>query len=234
MIRCRIRTLVTLCAACLLLSCNGIGQVNEYGLLVVESPEDYKQLISKNPNQELVNLRTKIPDADFDIRYATADNFTGQVVYPAPEAYLCKPAADSLRKVQVYLAEKGLGLKILDAYRPYQATIRFFEIVQNPDFAASPKTGSRHNRGCAVDVSLIRLEDRAELQMPTEFDNFSARAASDFMDLPEQAIINRRVLKEAMETFGFLQLSSEWWHFDFSGWEDYAVLDISFEALPAQ
>ena len=214
-----------------LTGCSGIGQVNEHGLLVVDEVADYQQLVKKIPNQELVNLKKLLPKADFDIRYATANNFTGEVVYTAPEAFLCKPAADSLVQVQHFLATQGLSLKILDAYRPYQATIKFFEIVQNPDYAASPTTGSRHNRGCAVDVSLVYLANGQELQMPTEFDNFTEKAGATFMDLPEEAIQNRMTLTKAMEKFGFKQIPSEWWHFDFSGWEDYAVLDIPFEKL---
>jgi len=215
-------------------SCSESGQVNEYGLLVVSSPKAYTKLIKKNPDQELVNLKPLLTNAQFDIRYATSNNFTGEVVYESPGAYLCKPAADSLQKVLEYLSESELGLKVFDAYRPYQATLKFWEIVKNPAYAAAPETGSRHNRGCAIDVTLFRLSDSMELDMPTAFDDFSVKASSDYMDIPEKTIKNRLALKTAMESFGFHQLSSEWWHFDFTGWENYAVLDIPFEDLPGK
>ncbi|MCK5821461.1 MAG: M15 family metallopeptidase [Bacteroidales bacterium] len=215
-------------------SCSETQQVNEYGLIVISSPEAYAKLVKKNPDQELVNLRPFLLNTQFDIRYATSNNFTGEVVYESSGAYLCKAAADSLHKVVDYLFGRDLGLKIFDAYRPYQATLKFWEIVKDPAYAAAPETGSRHNRGCAIDVTLITLADSIELDMPTAFDDFTVKAASDYMEIPDHIIKNRLALKTAMELFGFSQLSSEWWHFDFTGWENYPVLDISFEDLPVQ
>lgn len=215
-------------------SCSEPGQINEYGLTVISSPKAYAKLVKKNPEQELVNLRPLLLNVQFDIRYATSNNFTGEVVYESAGAYLCKPAADSLQRVIDYLTDGGLGLKVFDAYRPYQATLKFWEIVRNPDYAAAPETGSRHNRGCAIDVTLISLSDSTELDMPTVFDDFTVKAASDYMEIPDQTIRNRLALKTAMELFGFSQLSSEWWHFDFTGWENFAVLDIPFKDLPTQ
>ncbi len=215
-------------------SCQSAGQVNEYGLRVVSSPEEYSRLIEKNPDRKLVNLKGLLETSVFDIRYATTNNFTGKIVYKSPEAFLCAPAASSLKEVENYLKDFGVGLKILDAYRPYEATLKFWEIVRNPDYAAAPETGSRHNRGCAVDLTLILLKDKTELEMPTQFDDFSERAGSAYMDLPQAAIENRALLKRAMEKFGFKQLTSEWWHFDYAGYSAYPVLDIPFDKLPAK
>lgn len=211
-----------------------VGSVNDYGLRVVSDPDEYATLVKGNPDLELINLRSILSRAVFDIRYATENNFTGKVVYAAPEAFLCKPAAQALLLAEEDLAEQGLGLKILDAFRPYQATIKFWKIVQNADYAADPRKGSRHNRGCAVDLTLISLANFTELQMPTEFDDFSHEAAADYADLPQIVIKNRLVLKTALEKYGFSQLSSEWWHFDFKGWNAYPVLDIPFDRLPTQ
>lgn len=210
------------------------GELNAYGLRVVNEAAKYRELVAQNPNMELVDLRTLLKNSIFDIRYASENNFTGKIVYPSAGAYLCKPAAEALILAEADLAGLGIGLKILDAYRPYQATIKFWEIVQNPDYVADPKLGSRHNRGCAVDVSLILLADSLELEMPTPFDDFTKKAASDFPDLSPQVLKNRLLLKTTLEKYGFSQLSSEWWHFDYKSWKAYPVLDIPFDLLPAQ
>jgi len=208
-----------------------VGEVNEYGLIVVSSPSEYAKIVKQNPDRELVNLKTLLSRAVFDIRYATSNNFTGRVVYKSPEAFLCSPAAISLKKVEDELAKLGVGLKVFDAYRPYQATLKFWEIVKDPNYAAAPERGSRHNRGCAVDVTLILLDTKKELEMPTPFDDFTKKAGSAYMDLPQAAIENRALLKRAMEKYGFKQLSSEWWHFDYQGYSAYPVLDIPFESF---
>lgn len=206
-----------------------VGQVNEYGLRVISSPQEYAKIVKQNPDRELVNLKTLLTYAIFDIRYATTNNFTGKVVYKSPEAFLCAPAAASLKKVEDDLAKLGVGLKVFDAYRPYQATLKFWEIVKDSNYAAAPETGSRHNRGCAVDVTLFLIDSKKELEMPTPFDDFTKKAGSNYMNLPQATIENRALLKKAMEKHGFKQLSSEWWHFDYKGYSAYPVLDIPFE-----
>ena len=206
-----------------------VGQVNKYGLRVVSSPDEYAEIVKENPDRELVNLKTLLSKAVFDIRYATTNNFTGKVVYKSPEAFLSAPAASSLKKVENDLAKLGVALKVFDGYRPYQATLKFWEIVKDPNYAATPEKGSRHNRGCAVDVTLILLESQKELEMPTAFDDFTKKAGSGYMDLSQAVIENRDLLKKAMEKHGFKQLSSEWWHFDYKGYSAYPVLDIPFE-----
>jgi D-alanyl-D-alanine dipeptidase len=136
-----------------------------------------------------------------------------------------------LRNAQEDLAEKGLGLVIYDAYRPYSATIQFFETYADSTFVAHPSKGSRHNRGCAVDVTLIDIETRTYLEMPTPFDDFSERAHPDFPNLTAEVLANRNLLRQVMEKNGFTVYPAEWWHFDFIGWEDFPLMDIPFEAL---
>src|SRR5690606_7723008 len=109
------------------------------------------------------------------------------------------------------LAAEGLALKVFDAYRPYQVTVRMWERIGNPDYVADPAKGSRHNRGCAVDLTLIRRADGSELEMPTGYDDFSDRAHHDFMDLPADVLANRERLREVMEQVGFEPLPTEWW-----------------------
>lgn len=204
---------------------------NPYNLLLVNSVEAYKTQVAENPEMELVDLEIEIKNVVLDIRYATGNNFTKEVIYQSPKAYARKPVAAALKLVQDSLASINIGLKVFDAYRPYAATLKFYEVYPDPDFVASPKTGSRHNRGCAVDVSLVNLSTGQELEMPTAFDDFSEKAHSNYTDLPEAALQNRTILIGVMSHYGFSGISSEWWHFDYNGWEDFPLMDLSFEEL---
>jgi D-alanyl-D-alanine dipeptidase len=180
--------------------------------------------------EQLVDLETLgIP---LDIRYATPDNFMKQTLYPVAKAYLRAPAAQALANVQRDLATRGLGIKVFDAYRPYRVTVAMWEPIKNPDYVADPAKGSRHNRGAAVDLTLIDLKTGAELPMPTAYDDFTPRAAHAFEDLPADARANRALLREMMEKHGFDPLPSEWWHYDFRGWERFDLLDVPLTALP--
>ena len=161
---------------------------NPYGLEIVTNMADYQKSISSNPANRLVDLEKAIPGIVLDIRYATSNNFTHQTIYPAPKAFLRKPVTEALVKVQQELMGKGIGLKIYDAYRPYTVTVKFFEVYPDTTFVASPKTGSRHNRGCAVDLTLIDLKSRNELEMPTAFDDFTEKAMHTYMNLSSRAL----------------------------------------------
>ena len=185
-------------------------------------------------NQKLVDLEKKIPNVVLDIKYATEDNFTHKVVYPAAKAYLVKEAAQALCKVQEELNEEGLGLKVFDGYRPLSVQVKFWQLVPDERYVADPKKGSRHNRGCAVDCTLICLKDGKELEMPTPFDDFTEKAHRDYMNISENVKSNRDKLEEIMKKNGFIGLPTEWWHFDYQGWENYALLDKTFDELEAQ
>ncbi len=200
-------------------------------LYVVDTIDEYILQVTANPDMRLVDVEKHIPGVLLDIRYATADNFTGEVIYTEPKAYLRKPVADALKAVQDSLAHYGLGLLVYDAYRPYAATVRFFEVYPDPDFVADPKYGSRHNRGCAVDVTLIDLETGEEIPMPTDYDEFTERAHPEYMDFPDEVIVNRTFLFDLMAHHGFTHYPTEWWHFDYDGWEAYPLMDLSFEDL---
>jgi len=205
--------------------------VNQYGLPVVSDRALYSELVAQDSSKILVNLKTYIPDIRLDIRYATADNFMGKPLYPSATAYLRKPAARALKAVQDDLRSRGLGLLIFDAYRPYSITLKMWEPYKDPDYVASPKTGSRHNRGCAVDLSLIDLKIGQPLPMPTPYDDFTEKAHHDYDDLSENVLRNRALLQLVMIKHGFLPLSTEWWHYDFQDWKKYEVLDIPFSDL---
>jgi len=205
---------------------------NPYHLPMVSDLETYHRMCTADSNQCLVDLEEYIPGIILDIRYATDENFTGEVIYPSARAFVRLPVAKALKRVQADLNRRNLGLKIYDAYRPYAATLKFWDVIGDTLFVAAPWKGSRHNRGCAVDVTLIDLNSGDELEMPTPFDDFSPQAASDYQNLPAAALENRDSMIEVMSKFGFIVMDSEWWHFDFKEWERFGLLDIPFEALP--
>ncbi len=173
----------------------------------------------------LVDLASLDTTLRFDIRYATADNFTGAAVYPAARALLRHEAAVALIAVQQELRAEGLGLLIWDAYRPLSVQGIFWSLVPDERYVADPAKGSRHNRGAAVDLTLCDLEGRP-LPMPTAFDDFSERAHRDARDWTEEQRRNSERLQSAMERHGFTGLPTEWWHYDLSGWQRYGVLDM--------
>jgi D-alanyl-D-alanine dipeptidase len=192
---------------------------------VVRSVAEYDRLVAAAPDKRLVEI-TDIPR---DVRYATTNNFMHATLYPVSRVLLRRPAAIALHEIEQELAREGLGLKIFDGYRPYRITVRMWKAIHNPDFVADPAKGSRHNRGAAVDLTLIDLRTGSELPMPTGYDDFTARARQDFNDLPAEAIANRARLREVMTRHGFEPLPSEWWHFDFHGWEAFELLDLPLE-----
>jgi len=207
---------------------------NPYGLDIISDVKEYSDMVKKDSMMKLVDVEEYVNDVALDIRYATTDNFTGEVIYNQPRAFVRLPVARALAGVQLSLNKMGLGLKIYDAYRPYQATLKFYEIYGDTMFVAAPWKGSRHNRGCAVDVSLIDLETGLELEMPTLFDDFSAKAHAYSTDINETARENRDLLIKTMTENGFTVYPYEWWHYDFTGWENFELMDIPFYELDNQ
>jgi D-alanyl-D-alanine dipeptidase len=203
----------------------------KYGLKTISTIKAYDSLRSLDPDQELVNLSRFIPDIRLDIRYATRNNIMKRPVYRTSAAFMRLPAARALKAIQEELHLKGLGLKIYDGYRPYAVTVKFYEKFHDSVFVASPYTGSRHNRGCAVDLTLVDLTSGRELRMPTSYDSFTKEAHTNFAVSDPVVLKNRKLLKSLMTIHGFLLYPDEWWHFDFDGWKKYPVTDISFEML---
>ncbi len=203
---------------------------NKYGLTPMKMAE-YSQSIKTNPENELINLAEFIPGIVLEIGYATTKNFTGKKIYTMARAYARKPVAEALKKIQANLMKQGLELKIFDGYRPYSATVMFYETYHDTTYVASPYKGSRHNRGCALDLTLIDSNTGKELQMPTEWDSFKKEAWPTTPVADPIIRKNRKTLIDAMEKHGFKVNASEWWHFDFVGWQKYAVMDIDFEEL---
>lgn len=216
----------------LLLCFSAVAQY-KYGLTPMRY-EAYAESLKAHPEKELIDLEDYITDLVLDIRYATTNNFTGEQIYDRARAYARKPVADALKQVQGELKARGLGIKIFDAYRPYRATVKFYEVYRDTTYVASPYRGSRHNRGCALDLTIINLKTRAELKMPTGYDAFSRNAWPSTRVADPEVRRNRQLLIEVMEKYGFRVNSSEWWHFDFRGWKHFEVLDIDFGELEAR
>ena len=183
-----------------------------------------------NKIPEFVDIQKMNPSIILDIRYATNNNFLHRPVYKQARCFLVKEAAFKLNEVQKELQTLGLGLKIFDGYRPLSVQKKMWKIMPDARYVANPAKGSRHNRGCAVDLTLVDSTGH-ELPMPTEFDNFTKRAHHNYMKLPANIRLNRWILKTVMEKHGFKPISSEWWHYDMVGWKKYPVMDFSFSQI---
>jgi zinc D-Ala-D-Ala dipeptidase len=191
----------------------------------------YRNSLASKPQNELINLETYIPGVVLDIRYATDNNFTKEKIYNLARAYARKPVAEALKKAQDDFKKLGLGIKIFDAYRPYAATVKFYEVYGDTTYVASPYRGSRHNRGCAIDMTIYDLKTGEDLPMPTEYDSFRKEAWPSTPVSDPVIRKNRETIISVMTKHGFKVNGSEWWHFDFIGWQKFDVMDISFEEL---
>ncbi|MCX5921754.1 MAG: D-alanyl-D-alanine dipeptidase [Candidatus Dependentiae bacterium] len=184
---------------------------------------------ARNPH-DLVDISTINKNIVLDMRYASENNFTKKKIYTSARCFLRTSVAHKLDAVQKELEKKGLGLKIWDGYRPLSAQRIMWNLIHDSRYVENPAKGSRHNRGCAVDVTLVTKKGK-ELLMPTGFDDFSERAHTNYMKLPRQAIKNRQLLQGIMIKHGFLSMRFEWWHFDEANWQQCPILDIDIEKL---
>jgi D-alanyl-D-alanine dipeptidase len=200
-------------------------------LATVEPRRGPRAVTEPPPGCDLVDLATVDPTIATDNRYATHDNVAGIRLYPAPTIFLERSAAERLARVQAALRPRGLGLKVFDGYRPHAVQKALWRVKPDPRYVADPAKGSRHNRGSAVDVTLVDAEGR-ELPMPSAFDEFGERSHLDFTDAPSESLANRETLQKAMRSEGFLPLPTEWWHFDAPGWRAFPVMDANPYAAP--
>lgn len=184
-------------------------------------------------HSDLVDLAALDPRIKLDIRYATSDNFLSTPVYSSARAFMQRPAAEALLRAHRELLKQGYGLLIFDAYRPWYVT-RIFWDATPPDkheFVADPAQGSRHNRGCAVDLSLYDLKTGQEIEMTGGYDEMSPRSYPDYTGGTESQRAHRQLLRHAMEKQGFSVYPSEWWHYDYQDWKSYAIENVPFEAI---
>lgn len=178
--------------------------------------------------RSLVNVKKVIPTIHIDLKYATEDNFVHARVYDFDTCYLLDNVCDVLKKVQEDLAPLGLGLKVFDGFRTREAQIKFWNICPDERYVSNPyKELGRHTRGTTVDVTLVDLKTGQELEMPTPFDDFTEKAATYYAGATSAAIKNRTILQQAMGKHGFQVCRTEWWHFDYQGWQNCEPLNVA-------
>jgi D-alanyl-D-alanine dipeptidase len=182
---------------------------------------------------DLVELRKLDPTIKLDIRYATTNNLFGTIFYAEPRAFMQRPAAAALVRVNRKLKQKGFGLLIHDAYRPWYVTKVFWDATPQEKklFVADPAKGSRHNRGCAVDLTLYNLKTRKPVEMVSTYDETTDRANPDYPGGTSLQRWYRDLLRAAMDSEGFTVYEAEWWHFDYKDWQKYAIGNESFDRI---
>jgi D-alanyl-D-alanine dipeptidase len=182
---------------------------------------------------DFVDVAKLEPRIKLDIRYATPDNFLSTPVYPSARAFLERPAAEALLRAHRELMRQGFGLLVFDAYRPWHITKVFWDATpaDKHEFVADPAQGSRHNRGCAVDLTLYRLKDGREVEMPGVYDEMSERSYPTYAGGTAEQRRLRDLLRAAMEREGFTVFETEWWHFDYRDWRRYAIENLPFERI---
>ena len=195
-----------------------------------EEPPRETGSFKKTDLVELIKLDTTF---HLDIRYATSNNFLGRPVYKEARAFLQRPAAEALVKVNKELKAYGYALVIFDGYRPWSVTKTFWDMTPDDkkEFVANPKFGSRHNRGCAVDLSLYEIASGKEVEMPSNYDEMSERSNADYKGGTEKQRSPRDLLRGKMEDNGFRVLDVEWWHFDYKDWKSYRIENIPFNNI---
>ena len=200
------------------------------GAIASAQPDESKGKFRPDDLVELIKLDSTIK---LDIRYATSDNFMKRQMYTQARAFLQRPAAEAVVRVNRKLQEKGLGLLVFDGYRPWVVTKQFWDETppEKRSFVADPQKGSKHNRGCAIDLSLYNLKTGREIHMPSPYDDFTVNASPQYRGGTSSQRKMRDLLREAMEMEGFKVDPGEWWHFDFKDWREYRVLDIPFERM---
>lgn len=182
---------------------------------------------------DLVEVIRLDPTIRLDIRYATTNNFMGRPMYRQAKAFLQRPAAEALVRAHQSLKPKGYGILVFDGYRPWSVTKMFWDAATEEqrriEFVANPRKGSRHNRACAVDVTLYDLNTGREVEMPSGYDEFTERAYPKYTGGSAEARARRDLLRQVMEAQGFTVYPAEWWHFDYKDWRQYGILNIPFE-----
>jgi D-alanyl-D-alanine dipeptidase len=178
--------------------------------------------------QGLVDLEKLDNSFIIDIRYASTDNFMGKKLYPVNKCVLKLETAKKLINANNYAKSLGYKLKVLDAYRPLSVQRLMWDTLPDDNFVAPPARGSKHNRGCAVDVTLVDFNGK-ELEMPSLFDDFTTKAWITFNAAPDYQIKNRELLGSIMVKNGFGRIETEWWHFHDTNFKLYTLLDISLE-----
>ena len=175
-----------------------------------------------------VRLADYSNDFVYDMKYATTDNFLKAQVYECGECYMRVATAKALISANISFIDRGFRIKFFDCYRPHDVQKKMWEIVPNPTYVANPAKGSVHNRGGAVDITLVDLKGN-EVAMGTTFDFFGPKARHSYKNLPKEVLQNRKILKEVMEATGFRAIASEWWHYNYPITLNYEVSNFLWE-----
>jgi len=200
-----------------------------------------KEALAAQPPSETGNFRetdlvelTKLdPTIRLEVRYATTNNFLGTKFYSQARAFMQRPAAEAVARANQKLKEYGYGLLIHDAYRPWYVTKVFWDATPEDKhiFVADPAKGSRHNRGCAVDLTLYDLKTKKPIEMVSTYDETTARAYPDYPGGTSLQRWHRKLLRDVMESEGFTVYEAEWWHFDYKDWQKYRIGNVRFEEI---
>lgn len=182
-------------------------------------------VLNAQTDTSIVPLTTIDSTIVSDVRYATVNNFTGMVLYPTDRVYIRKVVGEALSNANKdFRRNHNWSIKIFDGYRPLSVQKKMWEIFPDDRYVANPASGSRHNRGAAVDITIIDSTG-SELEMGTEYDNFTEKAHYNYQDLPLKVKEKRILLRNTMMKYGFDGIETEWWHFDYKGWKDFSILD---------
>ncbi len=234
-LRLTLNTLILLLSSATLV----LGRQAEPGAFHFLSPQEIKDQVATGPTNvpklspDLVELVTLDRTIKLDVRYATAENLVGRPVYSQAKAFLQRPAAEALMRVHRALKGQGYGLLVFDGYRPWSVTKIFWEATppEKRTFVANPAIGSKHNRGCAVDLSLFDLKTGREVEMPSAYDEMTERSHPHYQGGTPEQRARRDLLRKAMESEGFTVYPNEWWHFDYKAWHRYPILDVPFDQV---
>jgi D-alanyl-D-alanine dipeptidase len=204
-------------------------------------PELLKEALAAEPPKEsgefrapdLVELTKLDPTIKLEIRYATTNNLFSSIFYSEARAFMQRPAAEALVRVNRKLRQKGYGLLVHDAYRPWYVTKVFWDATPDDKklFVADPSKGSRHNRGCAVDLTLYNLKTGKPVEMVSSYDETTDRAHPDYPGGTSLQRWHRNLLRTAMESEGFTVYEAEWWHFDYKDWQKYPIGNLPFDRI---
>lgn len=205
--------------------------VSRYGLPVIRGKEVYERMTRSDRENELVDMRKLLPEAQFDVTYAGEHNFLKRKIYPTADLFMRAPAARALVRVSNRLRKQGFGLLLFDGYRPYSVTELFYEEIRDTTFVADPRKGSKHNRGMAIDLTMTDLKSGNAVLMPSNYDEATDRAYHAYSGGDPAALMNRQILRSAMEAEGFQIFKYEWWHYDFKGWEACNTYDLWHEEI---
>ncbi|WP_298477021.1 M15 family metallopeptidase [uncultured Maribacter sp.] len=227
---------------CFLISCK--EKVNEKQVPEISLNKVIDTVVKSKPITKVIETRLKsledIPDSTFvrladyskdfvyDMRYATENNFLKAKVYNCAECYTRVKTAKALIQANAEFIKNGVKIKFFDCYRPNSVQYKMWKIVPNPQYVANPVKGSIHNKGGAVDITLVTLEGE-ELDMGTDFDFFGKKAYHDNLNLPENILENRKLLKETMEKHGFWSIRTEWWHYNLGAASNDKIADFKWE-----